>query len=191
MILVPVVLFLLGLPRKGKEVDEVRPEFGIDAVVEAAGLIGSGSQGWSPLVYVGYLGKDQVSGDSVYYDFKKLEEEVRYAAASPDPNVRADWNNKAITVIGKFAPSRNKDGVENQREFALIRYKISCCASDAIPLTLPILSRENVSIKRDTWVQVTGRVEFRKRRDENVAVIVVSVKGAVLPCPPDPNPYVQ
>jgi uncharacterized membrane protein YcgQ (UPF0703/DUF1980 family) len=186
VLMIPLVLFLLGLPRKGREVEDVKAEFTMDAVVEAVGLIGSGSEGWSPLVYVAYLGKDEVKGEVFDYDFKKLEEEARGAAASSDPNVRAEWKDKAIRVIGKFAPSR-----ESQREFGLIRYRISCCASDAIPLTLPILSRENVNIPRDTWVQVTGRVEFRKRRDENVAVIVVSGKDKVVPCPPDANPYIQ
>ncbi len=88
--------------------------------------------------YVAYLGKDQIQGEVFDYDFKNLEEDVRGAAASSDPNVRDEWKDKAFRVIGKFAPSR-----ESQREFGLIRYRISCCASDAMPLTLPILSRED------------------------------------------------
>jgi hypothetical protein len=186
VLMVPLVLFLLGLPRKGREVDDVNAGFTPYAIAEEVALIGSGAEPWSHLAYVGSLGKDEIKGEVFDYDFKKLEEEVRGAAASPDPNVRAEWKDKAIRVIGKFAPSR-----ESQREFGLIRYRISCCASDAIPLTLPILSRENVIVPRDTWVQVTGRVEFRKRRDENVAVIVVSGKDKVVPCPPDANPYIQ
>jgi hypothetical protein len=190
VLMVPLALFLLGLPRKGREVEDVTSQFNLEIVrqtsQDAVGLIGAGSLGWTEFSYLAYLSKDQIQGEVYDYDFKKLEEDVRGAAASSDPNVRDEWKDKAVRVIGKFAPSR-----ESQREFGLIRYRISCCASDAVPLTLPILSREDVNITRDTWVQVTGRVEFRKRQADFVPVIIVAGKSSVVPCPPDANPYIQ
>lgn len=191
VMLVPICLFLLGLPSKGRQVEAADAKFGPEMLKESAshavGLVGPGPAGWSQLVYVGYLGKDQVGADVTDFDFKNLATAVGVAASSPDESARQAWKDKAIRVIGQFAPSRQSD-----REFRLVRFKISCCANDAIPLDLPIISRESIAnIKSDSWVRVTGRIEFRKRQGEIVPVIIVAGNQAVVPCPPDPNPYVQ
>jgi uncharacterized membrane protein YcgQ (UPF0703/DUF1980 family) len=187
VLLVPVIFFLLGLPNKGRTVESRDAEFTKDVVAEAVGLIAPGSLGWSQLVYAGYLARDQVSGVSEPWDFKNLAEAVSKAAFSPDEYVRAQWKDKVISVRGQFAPSRLSD-----REFRLVRIRISCCANDATELGLPIVSRESITgIAPNTWVQVTGRVEFRKRGDGVVPIMVVAGKQAVQPCPPDSNPYIQ
>jgi hypothetical protein len=187
VLLVPIILFLLGLPSKGRQVEAADTEFGIYQVADAVGLVGPGPVGWSQVVYAGYFARDQVGQEVEDWDFKNLNEAVRGAALSPDENVRQAWKGKAIRVIGQYAPSRQSD-----REFRLVRFKISCCANDAFPLDLPIIANESITgIKSDTWVKVTGRVEFRKRRDEIVPIIVVAGPQAVVPTPPDPNPYIQ
>src|SRR3977135_1374711 len=106
-------------------------------------------------MYVGYLGKDQVAGEVKDWDYKNLEEAVRKAAFSSDEEARNQWKDKAVRVIGQYAPSRESD-----REFRLVRFKISCCANDAIALNLPMVARESiVNIEPGAWVRVTGRAE--------------------------------
>ena len=48
-------------------------------------------------------------------------------------------------------------------------------------------------IKAQDWVDVTGKIQFRKRqgREEYVAVLLVPGREQIRPIAPDTNPYVQ
>jgi hypothetical protein len=86
------------------------------------------------------------------------------------------------------------------RRFGLVRYKISCCAADAVPLNMRIevsdadsagkaFSTQTLAKK---WVTVTGIIQFRKIRgsDEYVTVLEAMANDVViLPKVPD-NPFV-
>jgi uncharacterized membrane protein YcgQ (UPF0703/DUF1980 family) len=87
------------------------------------------------------------------------------------------------------------------RRFGLIRYKISCCAADAVPLKL-VISVPATTEKGETfdgptlltrrWVMVTGVIQFRKLRDSDEYVTFLEVLAEdveVLPKPPE-NPFV-
>jgi len=186
VLLVPVIFFLLGLPNKGPKAIAANSTFAVtDLATEAMGLVSPSSPGWSQLIYVGYLGKDQAKGNAEDWDFRNLSPAVSAAANSPDPYVRDQWKNKKISVIGMYSPTNQSD-----REFRLVRFKLTCCVADAVQLNLPILSRESIrNIKANSWVRVTGHVEFRKRLDEVIPVIVVAGSQDVQPCAEDPNPY--
>ena len=187
VLLVPVILFLLGLPNKGREAvaKDATGLLSADMANEAVGLLSPAAPGWSQLVFVGYLGADQASGTAEDWTFKDLFQAVTVAAASPDPNVRSQWKSKHVRVIGMYSPS-----VQSDREFRLVRFKMTCCVADAIPLDLPLVSKEAITgIKPNTWVRVTGRVEYRKHLDKMVPLIAVANRKAVQPCPEDPNPY--
>jgi uncharacterized repeat protein (TIGR03943 family) len=189
VLLIPVIFFMLGLPNKGPQAVAMDAEFIAAETArdarEAVGLLTPGEAPWSQLVYVGYLGKDQVKGDVQEWTFKDLWPAVSAAAASPDPSVREQWKSKTIRVIGMYSPSP-----QSSREFRLVRFKLTCCVADAIPLPLPIVAREDIrAIKPNSWVRVTGRVEFRKRLDTTVPIIVVANSRAVEPWHEDPNPY--
>jgi len=191
VLLLPVALFILGLPNKGPKSVAAAAEFIKSETqreaTEALGLFSPSSLGWSQLTYVGFLCKDQVKGDVQDWDFRNLWPKVAADALSSDANDREQWKNKYIRVIGQYSPSLQSD-----RQFGLVRWKRTCCAGDAIPLNLPIISRESIrNIKRDAWVCVTGRVEFRRRFDELVPIIAVSSSHAVQSCPEDPNPHVE
>ncbi len=187
VLLVPLIFFLLGLPNKGPKAVamEATGLLSTDLANEAVGLLSPSAPGWSQLVYVGYLSADQAKGAAEDWTFKDLSQAVTVAAVSPDPNVRAEWKDKNIRVIGMYSPSPQSD-----REFRLVRFKLTCCVADAIQLDLPILSKESIpGIKANSWVRVTGRVEFRNRLGKMVPLIAVSNKQAVQPCAEDPNPY--
>jgi hypothetical protein len=87
------------------------------------------------------------------------------------------------------------------RRFGLIRYQISCCAADAVPLKLvisvPAATEQGEAFDGPTllagkWVRVTGVIQFRKLRDSDEYITVLEVLAEdveVLPKPPE-NPFV-
>ncbi len=188
VLLVPVVLFLLGLPSKGpqaiaKDAAFTEAEQRREAT-EAVGLVSPSSPGWTQLVYAGYLSKDEAQGEVTDWDFKNLNAAVRAAALSPDDEVRKQWADKTVRVIGMYSPARQSD-----REFRLVKFKLTCCVADAVQLELPFVSRESItSIQPNSWVRVTGRVEFRKHLDEWVPVVLTNRQG-VQKSQEDLNPY--
>src|SRR5260370_19738821 len=102
--------------------------------------------------------------------FKDLE---NYASR---PELRAEKQGKTVRVRGQYAPSRGSDHV-----FSLQRYRISCCAADAIPLHVPIVTRESLAtrasdLKINQWVKVTGVIDFQQ------------IGGQYNTLPPPPNP---
>jgi hypothetical protein len=74
------------------------------------------------------------------------------------------YEGKTVRVIGQCA------GIDF-KSCKLVRYKVSCCAADAVPLNAVIMVDPNSSEHLDAdrlrgqWVQVTGRVHFFKRPD--------------------------
>src|SRR5262249_32260654 len=137
VLLVPVILFLLGLPNKGPkaiagDAEFIAQELAREAKDAATLVVPAGSLGWAQLAYVGALGHDQAQGQSEDWDFKNLAPAVAAAATSPDSNVREQWKDKSIRVIGMYSPSPQSD-----REFRLVRFKLTCCVADAVQLNLP------------------------------------------------------
>jgi hypothetical protein len=74
------------------------------------------------------------------------------------------YEGKTVRVIGQCA------GID-LKSCKLVRYKVSCCAADAVPLNAVIMvdpnSPEHLDADRlrGQWVQVTGRVHFFHRPD--------------------------
>ncbi len=183
ILLIPIILFLLGLPNKGPKVmaaDSV--DVGRDSVVHALGLIGNGGAGWAQAGYAGYLAAEQASGEVFDLDFKDL-----LAAAASEPR-REQWNKKTVRVIGQFATMRSG----NPNMFALVRFRMQCCAADAIQFDVPCVSREPIThVKANDWVRVTGRISFIQSQNGFKAVLIVSGHKAIVPTYPDPNPWIQ
>lgn len=98
--------------------------------------------------------------------------------AALDPNQRDLFEGKQISLIGRFA------GDEPKR-FSLTRYKMNCCAADAVPLNAIILIDPDPKVpgidpkaKQNKWVKVTGLVAFINRpgTGEFVTSIVIQPK---------------
>jgi len=82
------------------------------------------------------------------------------------------------------------------RIVGLVRYKMTCCAADAIPLNVVIMldpqCKENITgLSSTMWVEVTGRVQFGKRNGEYVAIVILGSPKDVREVPADNNPYLQ
>jgi uncharacterized membrane protein YcgQ (UPF0703/DUF1980 family) len=120
------------------------------------------------------------SGDVIYLSFKELEgwannEDQRQAFEGRTGRLKGQF------VLGKSATT-----------FGLVRFKMTCCAADAIPLNVAIISPESVAdIKAMSWVQVTGQIQFRKRKDrqEYVPVLKLRSRNDVVPTDREEDPY--
>jgi hypothetical protein len=92
--------------------------------------------------------------------FQQLEQ------ASLSPDSRDHYEGKTVSLTGQYLP-------RDPTTFQLIRYKISCCAADAVPLGAVIMVDPNATAKLDIdrlrgqWVKVTGRVHFFNRPGTN------------------------
>ena len=123
--------------------------------------------------------------DIINLEFKELER------GSYSPQARQFYEGRTVRLKGQFSPGQDK------RTFSLVRLKIQCCAADAIPLNVvirldPQAHGDLSQFKPQDWVEVTGRVEYLKRkdRDDYVAVLNVPSPRDVTTTQPD-SPYIQ
>jgi hypothetical protein len=78
---------------------------------------------------------------------------------------RASYEGQTIRVKGEYLPG-------NDRMFTLVRYRMNCCARDAVPLRAVILvdSKSGETLPeaalRGKWVEVTGQCQFQQRPDQ-------------------------
>lgn len=122
--------------------------------------------------------------ETVELQFKELER-AAYSQAT-----RQYYEGKIGKVKGQFVPT------SNSRVFSLTRFKITCCAADAIPLNVTIRLDSQESLADITplqWVEVKGQIQFQKRkdRDEYASVLVVQAKSDINKTDADPAPFVQ
>lgn len=117
--------------------------------------------------------------------FKELDR----AAASEAG--RRGYEGMTVRLKGQFVP-RGGD-----KEFSLMRVKITCCGADAIPINVVILldpaSPDNVrDFQYMQWIAVEGEVTFQKRRDRNEYVPVVQVANKAEGIKPtEAEPFLQ
>jgi hypothetical protein len=72
----------------------------------------------------------------------------------------------------------------------LVRFKRTCCPSDAIPLPVAVISPESaLHVKNMAWVEVTGQIQYGKRkgRDQYIPILKPrSSKNIILTGSEDP-----
>jgi DUF1980 C-terminal domain len=186
VLLVPIILFLLGLPNKGPSVDVNKIaifDASRDAHEEAiffVTLAALSGDGYAPLGAMAARAADSVAQDLQAVDVKLLE------GIAEKKTDRDFWKGKAIRVRGQFVP-------QTDRVFSLVRFRIQCCAGDAIQVSIPVVAKENVNnVKAPAWVEVDGRIDFREdARGVHKTVVIVSKHDHVRECNPDLNPYLQ
>ncbi len=115
-------------------------------------------------------------------------------AALSEPG-RERYEGKTIRLTGQYVGF-------DQTTCSLRRYKISCCAADAVPLDAVIKVDPNSAARLDNdrlrgqWVRVTGQVHFfpRNNGEYKTAIILYPTSDQPLDklievVPPDPNPF--
>jgi len=185
LVLAPIIFFLLGLPNKGPKV--VAEE--VDRTIETIrGLESFAATIPTPApIPVNAFGlialrlKDAIVQDGPQVGYKELE------GYSRDDASRDRWKGKTVKVKGQYSPDPR-----SATRFNLARFRINCCANDAIPLNVPMLAAEPLtSIRPGDWIEVTGRVEFLKTGESYRTVLMTQGPATVKPTDPDANPYVQ
>jgi hypothetical protein len=124
------------------------------------------------------IGKKQLEGDplqevkakggqTLELGFKELSN------AALVPSAREELEGKTGLLRGMYA----RQG--SDKEFTLFRVKMNCCAADAIPLEVRIVSPENITrIPDKQWVEVEGQIQFRKISGTNKYLPVLQLKSA-------------
>ncbi|MBI3408309.1 MAG: hypothetical protein HY040_08130 [Planctomycetes bacterium] len=180
VLLLPIVLFLLGIPNKPPALAESRRE-DYTASAEIAGLAAAGSDRWAQFCLVLAYFADSSKEESRPIDFMTLKN------AADTKSMREYWDKEMITVRGQYQPSATND-----RIFNLVRFKINCCFNDAIPISIPMRCRESLpNIKSGEWVQVRGRVQFQRTGNSFVTIVSAPTSKDVQLDAPDPQPWVQ
>jgi hypothetical protein len=182
VLLVPVILFMLGLPNKGPDAGVKNVE--MDFSKEASGYARLISLGPDPLPMLTFISANYQEGPDTEAQplaFKELEE------AAATESRREFYKGKTIEVRGQYSPSP-----ANMHVFRLVRFRISCCAADAISLDVPMVCKDEIrNVARNTWVKVSGKVDFLKKGDTYTTMLRVPSRAKVEPCAPDLNPWVQ
>ncbi len=94
--------------------------------------------------------------------------------ASLSQENRDYYEGKTISLVGQYSEFSDK-------RFTLVRYKMACCARDAVPLNAVILIDDKSEAKmdrdkyRNKWVSVRGRVHFEQNpsREEFITELVL------------------
>jgi hypothetical protein len=122
-----------------------------------------------------------VSGNEVLpLEFNTL----KTAAYMPDQRER--YEGKMGKITGQFVPG------PDSKSFGLVRIKMTCCRADAMTLDLIIISKKDIPpFKSGQWVEVTGQIDFRKRKghDDYLPVIQLRDQDGVVPTDAPANPY--
>jgi hypothetical protein len=155
LLALPIVLFLLGLPRPSSGSEE-----GVGLTDEDQKNVAQATQG----------GTDKLSVD---YNMKFLTLE----RAALDPNSRDGFTGKTIQIDGEYR-------AESDHSFTLVRMKVACCGADAVPLKAGIMIHPALQSKyhldsskyQGKWVKVIGQLYFvyRANTREWISVVVLS-----------------
>jgi hypothetical protein len=106
------------------------------------------------------------SGDVIHLRFKELE------SWANNESQRETFEGRIGVLKGQFVLGKTPN------TFGLVRFKMTCCAADAIPLNVAIISPESVAnFKPMSWVQVTGQIQFRKRKDRDEYLPVLKLRS--------------
>jgi hypothetical protein len=207
VLILPVVLYFLDLPNKGfsgrgavgddrqydLSKDVARLAVDTWSVVAQTQMGQSLAAGPTPFL-LGVAGavRPNDKGRDLSVGFVQLEK------AAETPEKRAYYEGKTVRLTGHY-----KD--LDTRRFTLIRYKMNCCAADAIPVKAVIFVdpafKENLDndALRGRWVEVTGRVVFLQQpgTTEYATALMLSPSGGqtlkdlVRDIPMDPNPWLN
>jgi uncharacterized repeat protein (TIGR03943 family) len=118
--------------------------------------------------------------------------------ASTSLEGRNHFEGRLVKLTGQFVG-------EDEKRFTLTRFRMNCCAADALPLRAVVMvdekSKESVPRRKlkNKWVEVTGRVQFLSLKNGNgfLPALVVSptehepLDKLIVEVPQPANPYVN
>jgi uncharacterized repeat protein (TIGR03943 family) len=167
----PLMVLFMGVPKQGFSAQGLTNKLSADDLkaIAAIGQSGGLPAGLEP------------KGDPRPADWKVM------VAAASDPFQRDHWERQAVQIVGQaVADPRFAD------RYRLMRVKITCCAADAVPLSITVLGPFDAKWKSGEWVEVLGVVHFVEfeasdNQQRSFLPVIYQVQaGATLP-----RPYLQ
>lgn len=76
--------------------------------------------------------------------------------AAQEPALRETFENERVALVGQYVPSKDA----GSRDFDLVRMFVVCCAADARPLGVRVLSSAKPELPGMAWVRATGVARF-------------------------------
>jgi hypothetical protein len=196
VLLLPVVLYLMDLPGPGFSSDYVETRlshmqvedtglWGIDLPARGATSIAlmQAPAGQGPLQATALLATLlQRDEKPIPLEFQELKN------AAFLPAQRQYYDGKIGRLLGQYVKG------SSDSTCSLVRIKMQCCAADAQPLNVVIISPVKLSgFEPLQWVEIEGRIQFRKRRDhaeEYLPVLQIDGPHKITPANPPKNPYI-
>lgn len=102
-------------------------------------------------------------------DGRIIAEVLDLLYAAQDNSLRADFENKAVVLIGQLMPdtANNASG----HRFKCVRMFMTCCAADARPVATLVECDKLPNLPEMTWVKVTGTATFPIENGRRIAVL--------------------
>jgi uncharacterized repeat protein (TIGR03943 family) len=105
--------------------------------------------------------------------------------AAEEPTMRADFEGKAVELIGQFMPEPS-DKAKGDR-FNLVRMFVMCCAADARPVAISVQTEKAQSVAEMSWVKVIGKAAFPVESGRRVPIVLAE---SVTPCDPPEETFI-
>ncbi|HLW64884.1 MAG TPA: hypothetical protein VKS79_06145, partial [Gemmataceae bacterium] len=162
--------------------------------------------GFAPWRYAVLLLPAMLSGLLIYYYYQGLTldysmDRLNPHAEGPALDARELQHKGAVNVyfqeleMARFSQS-SRDYFEgktcslkgmlwpmNDHEFTIFKMKMACCAADAVPLKIRIISPDMLAadLNKGDWVEVTGEIQFRQvpGKGEYITVMQLPDKNGV------------
>jgi hypothetical protein len=177
VLLLPIVMYFLDLPSRGFSIDYIAPrlttvanldvaDFDPEMVADLIGQAGAPA-GFGPLQAIASVaGGPSAGGGTIPLEFPELMQ------AAYVPSSRARLYRQTGRVLGQFVPGKTENTC------TLVRWSMKCCQADAQPLNVVIISPEKLSgFAPLQWVEIEGKIQFRKRSDREEYIPVLQIKG--------------
>lgn len=206
VLLLPVVLYFMDLPGQGFSANYAENRIA-NMQVEDTNLWGTdlpARSATSIALVQAPAGQGPVQAAALlvplfYRDEKPIPLEFQdLKVAAFLPAQRALYDGKIGRLLGQYV----RGATDNT--CSLVRFKMQCCAADAQPLNVVIISPVKLSdvealrqlealpLER-RWVEIEGRIQFRPRRnhaEEYLPVLQIDGPHKITPANPPKNPYI-
>lgn len=94
------------------------------------------------------------------------------------------YNKKRVIVVGMFMHDEQLKPYLGGKETGIYRFLVTCCAADAMPLTIALDMNNFDKFSKYQWVSVDGIFEIQQYEGKNIPVIVKpELKAAEAPAP--------
>lgn len=96
------------------------------------------------------------------------------------------YHGQRVVFSGMFLRDEQLKPYFGDRETAVFRFLINCCAADALPLAIAVNSDQTEAFSNDQWVRVDGIFEVRQISGKPVPLVN---QAALTPIEPPRMPY--